>query len=371
MHPSTPPPLVNGTGNSPSLEQPTPGVVQQDKSSGGSVDTTKTRLDPQRVRMNSGERPIGAAEGKQSDIEALCQPPPPPVVTRTRCWFRGQTCRNTGLPCLDKPVSPHATYHRTYVADRGQPSPFMTTEWVPNSPAHTPEHKSTWHRIHTNTLTPTLPLPAAGTELQTMFFLCWIGTAKTMGPEKAQKCGDTGLPCLDKPVLGGGCRGAGAAGNAGAGLEAEPLPRDASEGEGPQRRPQKRLDRRLEGVTKAGGGRLLSVTHAIEAGSCRQGTAAGRKLGGGRGGSHPSNASLPLPVGTVGPTVQCPGSKVRRHGAAVFGQARVGRGGGLICRRRMQGATPFLAQTCTELRVVINQPTRSPAHNVSLFIQST
>ena len=68
---------VNGTGNSPSPGQPTPGVVKQDKSSGGSVDTTKTRSGPQRVRMSSGERPIGATKGKQSDTEALCHPPPP------------------------------------------------------------------------------------------------------------------------------------------------------------------------------------------------------------------------------------------------------------------------------------------------------
>ena len=68
--------LVNGTGNSPSPGRPTPGVVKQDKSSGGSVDTTKTRSDPQRVRMSSGERPIGAAKGKQSDTEALCHPTP-------------------------------------------------------------------------------------------------------------------------------------------------------------------------------------------------------------------------------------------------------------------------------------------------------
>ena len=54
-----------------------PGVVKQDKSSGGSGDTTKTRPGPQRVRMSSGERPIGAAKGKQSDTEALCQAPPP------------------------------------------------------------------------------------------------------------------------------------------------------------------------------------------------------------------------------------------------------------------------------------------------------
>ena len=29
--------------------------------------------------MSSGERPIGAAKGKQTDTEALCQPPPPRV----------------------------------------------------------------------------------------------------------------------------------------------------------------------------------------------------------------------------------------------------------------------------------------------------
>ena len=54
-----------------------PGVVKQDKSSRGSVDPTKTRSDPQRVRMSSGDRPIGAAQGKQRNTEALCQPPPP------------------------------------------------------------------------------------------------------------------------------------------------------------------------------------------------------------------------------------------------------------------------------------------------------
>ena len=69
--------LVNGTGNSLSPGQPTPGVVKQDKSSGGSVDTTKTRSGPQRVGMCSGKRPIGAAKGKQHNTEALCQPPPP------------------------------------------------------------------------------------------------------------------------------------------------------------------------------------------------------------------------------------------------------------------------------------------------------
>ena len=67
-------PLVNGTGHSPVSGTADP-RSSQTGSSGGSVDTTKTRSDPQRVRMSSGERPIGAANGKQPDTEALCQPP--------------------------------------------------------------------------------------------------------------------------------------------------------------------------------------------------------------------------------------------------------------------------------------------------------
>ena len=50
-----------------------------------------------------------------------------------------------------------------------------------------------------------------------------------------------------------------------------PQRRDASEGNAPLRRPQKRLDRQLEEVAKAVGGRLLSVTSAIETGTWRQG----------------------------------------------------------------------------------------------------
>ena len=45
--------LANGTGNSLSLGQPTPRVVKQNKSSRGSVDTTKTSLDPQGWNVQS------------------------------------------------------------------------------------------------------------------------------------------------------------------------------------------------------------------------------------------------------------------------------------------------------------------------------
>ena len=43
------------------------------------------------------------------------------VLTRTRFWFRGQKCRNTGSPCLDKRVLPRGMHHGTHVADINQP----------------------------------------------------------------------------------------------------------------------------------------------------------------------------------------------------------------------------------------------------------
>ena len=52
-----------------------PGVVKQDNSSRGSVDTTKTHSDPQRVRMCKGEKPIGVAKGKQTNTMASSPPP--------------------------------------------------------------------------------------------------------------------------------------------------------------------------------------------------------------------------------------------------------------------------------------------------------
>ena len=94
--------LVNGTGNCPSPGQPPPGVVKQDKSSGGSVDTTKTRSGPQRVGMCSGERPIGAAKGKQSDTEALRQTPPLAPATSRGMWW----CVSHTHKCVRR--SPHA-----------------------------------------------------------------------------------------------------------------------------------------------------------------------------------------------------------------------------------------------------------------------
>ena len=61
------------------LPPPPPAFVKQDKSSGGSVDMTETRSGPQRVRMSSGERPIGAAKANNRIPRPCANPPPPPL----------------------------------------------------------------------------------------------------------------------------------------------------------------------------------------------------------------------------------------------------------------------------------------------------
>ena len=78
------------------------------------------------------------------------------------------------------------------------------------------------------------------------------------------------------------------------GIRPLPVPRDALEGEGPQRRPRRPLDGGSEDVAEAVGGRLLSVTNTIEVGTWRQGDGAWAWAGrpGGGGGYLPP---LPMP----------------------------------------------------------------------------
>ena len=71
------------------------------------------------------------------------------------------------------------------------------------------------------------------------------------------------------------------------------------EGKGPQRRPQQRLDRRLEEVAKAVGGGYCRLQMPLRLALGVRGTVAGHRLraleGGGRGTPPPSNASLLKP----------------------------------------------------------------------------
>ena len=69
-----------------------------------------------------------------------------------------------------------------------------------NRLAHIPGRRSTWNHSHANTLLPILTLPAAYTKLQPTFSFGL--EPKKMVPKKTQKCGNTGSPCLDKPVSG-------------------------------------------------------------------------------------------------------------------------------------------------------------------------
>ena len=83
------------------------------------------------------------------------------------------------------------------------------------------------------------------------------------------------------------------------GCLAYPHPRDAFEGKGPQRRPLRRLDRRLEEVAKAVGGGYCRLQLPLKLAIAVRGTVAGRWLGAleaeGGGGvpAPPCNASLP------------------------------------------------------------------------------
>ena len=78
----------------------------------------------------------------------------------------------------------------------------------------------------------------------------------------------------------------------------EGAPRDASEGKGPQRRPQRWLDRRLEEVANAIGGGYCRLQMPLKLALAVRGTVAGRRLG--ALGAYlrldpPSNASLGAP----------------------------------------------------------------------------
>ena len=66
--------------------------------------------------MSSGERPIGTAKGKQSDAEALCQPPPP-LQTKLAIVGRNEIYHRENL------VGPFLVHKKFWVAD-APPPPF-------------------------------------------------------------------------------------------------------------------------------------------------------------------------------------------------------------------------------------------------------
>ena len=76
--------------------------------------------------------------------------PPPRVLTWAKFWFRGQKCGNTGSPCLEKPVLPRGTRHRTHVAGITQPHTSKHDKGRPTG-QHAPQNT----RAHGITATPT------------------------------------------------------------------------------------------------------------------------------------------------------------------------------------------------------------------------
>ena len=67
--------------------------------------------------MSSGERPIGAAKGKQSDTEALCQPPPNPADAHPSAHKSVRESAWTRCVHLDAPGQRHGQQPVSGTAD--------------------------------------------------------------------------------------------------------------------------------------------------------------------------------------------------------------------------------------------------------------
>ena len=79
-------PLVNGTGNTPSPGRPTPGVVKQDKSSGGSGDSTKTHAFGPTEGQNEQWREANRRRQRQTiRFRGLVPTPPSPFRAPNLC----------------------------------------------------------------------------------------------------------------------------------------------------------------------------------------------------------------------------------------------------------------------------------------------
>ena len=147
-------PWGGGGGGLPA-PPPSPGVIKQDKSSGGSGDTTKTRSGPQRVPMCGGERPIGAATGKQSQPPRPCaNPPPPPPRVDQHIPDRGPDTSSLRTPtvlcffcfCQGARTAPGRGLQanlRRLLADRSPATP-------PPPPPPPSVHTDAWHFVIRN-----------------------------------------------------------------------------------------------------------------------------------------------------------------------------------------------------------------------------
>ena len=131
------------------------------------------------------------------------------------------------------------------------------------------------------------------------------------------------------------------------------MKRDALEGEGPQSRPQKRLGRRLQEVTKAvGGGRLLSVASAIEAGTWRQGAPLSWQRGEQLWAADCAAPDAPPPPPGRGTAVPLSRNKTTFPHRYVVGVSKVSQ----VCRRRNTLPPPPSPSTLVSCRLFIAFP---------------
>ena len=101
---------------------------------------------------------------------------------------------------------PRGSYPGTHVAG-SQKRPARDYQTVSHTPAHTPQHKSTWDCSCTTTLPPTQTLPAACTTLQTTFSI-GLGPQKR-GFQKDQKVRGHGVAVVGQAGVGTRGRGGG------------------------------------------------------------------------------------------------------------------------------------------------------------------
>ena len=144
-----------------------------------------------------------------------------------------------------------------------------------------------------------------------------------------------------------------------------PPPRVAPGGKGPQRRPQRRLGRRLEEVAKAVGGGYCRLQIPSKPAPGIRGTVAGLRRGALEGGAGvpplPPFQRIPAPPALYPNRGQdlVQGAQVRKHRVTVLGQARVTARQipwNTCCRHKQ---TPPLH----DYKTVSNTPAYTPEHN--------
>ena len=260
-------------GPQPRLRDGRPPEANRTSHPGAPFETTKTFSGPRRVRMSSGERPMGAARGKQSDTEALCQTPPfsPAAVALSLQPDLAHADLPAPSALRSTAHTAHAAHvlgamppaHRSRCTPRTRALPTASAERgriiAPAGPAGGPRvrrpvgpfFKAESARAVPR-VTPVAPAHA--------YHRCIRG-AQAGGWGRGSRAGlcrrpsECPLHRSGQPETGRG-RGRGRGGG-----------RDALEGKAPP----KAVRQAVGGGCQSGWGRLLSVTNAIEPGTGRQG----------------------------------------------------------------------------------------------------